>query len=423
MASRRDLLLPSNLPPEPDENDDDFSQSSDEDLAPLENDFFLTAMDDLEGRIVSALDTYKLHTGVRRQSSNNTATATTIHDELKEILRPVLEIAAHSGPALARRYASFRSSVDRAMEEVYTRLNSDLILPVLLECAQTDMIPAKRSAALNFFHDLYREYLSSGSFLADDISLYGAFSASSTSSSSQVPSAASTAAAHALASRQRANQRSFRTAELLRYWIEASSSCTVLGAFTDQKSDGAIASRAVVSAGAVIRPALKHIAEKISSADDAGAMKLYLPLMKMMGGVLRRLLSFDSSDATMAKREKMEDRMSMDALRSSCIKFLEIIVLSFATRLQPGTSRVKQRNMATVGDDFAIDDLPMGHPVITRGALEEIGEDSFTVLKGLLLVGGQIKTDSAVIRDVMLGLGMEASGMFKRTFVSYTFLC
>lgn len=407
------MLLQSNISPEPDENDDDFSESSDEDLAPLENDFFLTAIDDLEGRIVSALDAYKLHTGVRRQNNNTAASAsTTIHDELKEILRPVLEIAAHSGPALARRYASFRPSVDLAMEEVYTRLNSDLILPVLLEIAQTDMIPAKRSAALGFFHDLYREYLSSGSFLADDISLYGALSSSSTlsSSKSQTPTSASTALAHALASKQRANQRSFRTAELLRYWIEASSSCTAIGAFTDERSDGAIASRAVVSAGAVIRPALKHIAEKISSADDAGAMKVFLPLMKMMGGVLRRLLSFESNPGT--KREKNEDRVAMDALRSSCIKFLEIIVLSFATRLQPGASRIKQRNIAIVGDDFAIDDLPMGHPVITRQALEEIGEDSFNVLKGLLLAGGQVKTDSAVIRDVMLGLRMEASGMF-----------
>jgi len=409
--------MPPNLPGgESDEDNDDFSGSSEEDLAPLENDFFLTAIDDLEGRIISALDAFKLHTGVRRHINNNNSNVnagnTTVHDELKEILRPVLEIGAHTGPSLARRYASFRASVDRAMEEIYTRLNSDLILPVLLESAQTDMIPAKRSAALHFFHDLYREYLSTGSFLADDISLYGTFSVSSTSS--QTPTAASTAAAHALASRQRANQRSLRTAEILRYWIEASTSCTVVGAFSDQKSDGTVASRAVVSAGAVIRPAFKHIAEKISSADDAGAMKLYLPLMKMIGGVLRRFLSLDSSSSS---KMHTEDQISMDAVRSSCIKFLEIIVLSFATRLQPGTSRIKQRNIATVGDDFAIEDLPMGHPVITRQSLEEIGEDVFTILKGLLLVGGQIKTDSAVIRDVMLGLGMEASGMLKNSFV------
>ncbi len=140
--------------------------------------------------------------------------------------------------------------------------------------------------------------------------------------------------------------------------------------------------------------------------------------MKMMGGVLRRLLSFDSTISSMAtKNEKIEDQISVDAIRSSCIKFLEIIVLSFSTRLQPGTSRIKQRNISTVGDDFSIDDLPMGHPVITRQSLEEIGEDVFTILKGLLLVGGQIKTDSAVVRDVILGLGMEASGMFMKCVV------
>ena len=45
---------------------------------------------------------------------------------------------------------------------------------------------------------------------------------------------------------------------------------TVAGAFTDVRADGAIASRAVVSAGSVIRPSLRHMAEKISSADYAG---------------------------------------------------------------------------------------------------------------------------------------------------------
>ena len=75
------------------------------------------------------------------------------------------------------------------------------------------------------------------------------------------------------------------------------------------------------------------------------------------------------------------------------------------------TGRSKNRNQGgSSSDDFALDDLPMGHHIITRQALEEIGEDAFTILRGLTIIGGQVKVDSGVVRDVMLSLGLDANG-------------
>ena len=53
-------------------------------------------------------------------------------------------------------------------------------------------------------------------------------------------------------------------------------------------------------------------------------------------------------------------------------------------------------------DDFSLDDLPAGHPVITREALETIAEYAFTTLRGLTLLGGQVKMDVNLLSDMML---------------------
>lgn len=44
-------------------------------------------------------------------------------------------------------------------------------------------------------------------------------------------------------------------------------------------------------------------------------------------------------------------------------------------------------------NDFSLEDLPPGHPIITRENLEEIGEYAFSTLRGLVLLGGQAKID------------------------------
>jgi symplekin len=250
---------------------------------------------------------------------------------------------------------------------------------------------------LAFFHNLYTEYKSPGSYLdyAENLqgggyvgTLYGAFD--------------KMAVPNRYTLKQRTVQKATKNADLLRYWIEASTGCTVPGAFSDQKADGAIASRAVISASAVIRPALRYIAEKISSADDVSASKLFIPVMKMIRGVMKRFLMVQDTSSMDAG-----EVASLETVKSACIKFLEIVVLCFSLRSEGGSTR---RGKSSSSDDFALEDLPMGHPTITRQSLEEIGEDAFTVLRGLTLIGGQVRVESGLKSDVIMSLGLDFSG-------------
>jgi len=417
MSSRRLSSDRQQHPPIPtmdeDDNNSQTSQTSDTESVDLDDstttaalDPLLSAIDDLEGRIVSSLDNFKLHPGVKSNPSHES-----IHTELREALRPVLEIAAHVGPATARSKwrAAFRPSVDVALEEVYKRLNSDLILPVLLESVQSDVVPAKRAASLGFFHNLYNEYKSPGSYL--DYTEAGPGSGGVGFSGSVYGTVDRNALPSRAVLRMRTVHKAEKSVELLRYWVEGSSSCTLPGAFSDLQSDGAIASRAVISASAVVRPALKHVAEKIASADDAGALKLFIPVMRMIGGVLRRLFTPQASLMNNSGSGNSKGEIaSADALRSACIKFLEIVVLCFSTKAEAKTQVGKKLRQQGSSDDFALDDLPMGHHIITRQALEEIGEDAFTILRGLTTIGGQVKVDPSVARDVMLSVGLDANG-------------
>lgn len=401
MSSRRNQV--------PIDEDDNYSQSSEiSDASDTEIDQpsqavdpLLSTIDDLENRIISAIDSFKLHPGVK-----SNPTSDSVHSELKEILRPVLEIAAHTGPSTARAHwrQAFRNSIDDAVEEVYRKLNAELILPELKDSAQSDLVPAKRAAALAFFHNLYTEYKTQGSYLdysensqaaSYSGSLYGVYDKTTVSSRYIL--------------KQRTSQKASKNADLLRYWIEASTGCTIPGAFSDQKADGAIASRAVISASAVIRPALRYIAEKISSADDVSATKLFIPVMKMIKGVMTRLLMIqDSNNADMGEKD------SLEAVKSACIKFLEIVVLCFSLRSEGGSAR---RSKTLTSDDFALEDLPMGHPTITRQSLEEIGEDTFTVLRGLTMIGGQVRIESSLKSDVVMSLGLDFSGELMSCFI------
>ena len=79
-----------------------------------------------------------------------------------------------------------------------------------------------------------------------------------------------------------------------------------------------ISSRKACSASASIRPSLKHIAQRIRDADDRGANRMFGPVMKMVEGVLKKLFLNSSSS-------EMQVTPEADALRSSCVKFLEIV--------------------------------------------------------------------------------------------------
>ena len=363
------------------------SQNSDEssvgDIDPLaiNTDTLTLALDDLEGRIITAINDFKEHPGVKSPGY------TSIHAELEQVLRPLLEIAAHNGPAAARNHwRTTRPSVEKAMQEVYERLNSDLIFPVLRETALSEAM-VKRAAALGFFHKLHVEYKSKGSYLDFVVmgngqvkgSLYGV--QLQQHRGHQIPP-------DVLRTRSRQTMQFGK--ELLTYWLTCSVECIQPGAFSNTQADGAIASRAVISASAVIRPALRLVSEKLKALEDSNAAKLFIMVMKMIEEVLKRL--FTSQNDLVGPNISRAQIASADALKSACIKFLEIVVLCFSTRADPGRKRRNQRHNPL--DDFALDDIPPGNVKIRREMLEEIGEDAFTVLRGLTMLGGQVKVDA-----------------------------
>ena len=59
--------------------------------------------------------------------------------------------------------------------------------------------------------------------------------------------------------------------------------------------------------------------------------------------------------------------------------------------------------------DFSIEDLPTGHHNITQESLEEISEYSFAALRGLVLLGGQVKIDGNLLSDMLLTGGGNGS--------------
>ena len=228
----------------------------------------------------------------------------------------------------------------------------------MLETCQSDPIPAKRAAALQLFHNLYKECKMSGSYLdATSTGLtagpYGEGQKGGSAANAQIPPQM-----RPLINRRK-QRTSVRRAELLRYWVEASAHCTSPGNFTDVRSDGAVASRAILSASAALRPSLKHMADRISSADDAGATRLYKPLARMIAGVLRRLFVQGESKG-MDGDDDGSGRPSpeVDALRSASVKFLEIVVACFSTRAQPGgASAAGRKRGAGTGSVSQVMDL------------------------------------------------------------------
>jgi Domain of unknown function (DUF3453). len=468
MSQRRHATGSGSLhrPPMSVDDDDNYSQTSetsshssqsdtdlqDPSLLAAAADPFQAAISELESLVVAHLNSFKEHPGIK----TNPHSTDSVHRELELLLRPILEIAAHTGPAQARAHYwkssatsaaaaaagagsndagvgvdgsgnipgvnvnvgsnSHRRTIDAAIEEVHNVLNLELIFPVLLETAQSDSSPNKRAAALSFFHNLFIEYKLPGSYL-DYVenpllirysgTLYRSFEKQKHAPPSR------------MVLKQRTVSKANRCQKLLRYWIEASSFCILPGAFTSIEKDDKIASRAVISSSAVIRPALNHVKDKIKSADDAGALRLFLPVMKMIGGVLQRLFAMamngsasDHGGGGGGGGGGSNNTSGGDALKSACIKFLEIVVLCFSSRAQPAESHKKlsRSHVANKEEDFALEDLPVGHPIITRQALEEIGEDAFTVLRGLAMMGGQVRVDSGVKSDVRMSLGLDAYG-------------
>ena len=113
--------------------------------------------------------------------------------------------------------------------------------------------------------------------------------------------------------------------ELLTYWLTCSVECIQPGAFSNTQADGAIASRAVISASAVIRPALRLVSEKLKALEDSNAAKLFIMVMKMIEEVLKRL--FTSQNDLVGPNISRAQIASADALKSVCIPDLDRVVL------------------------------------------------------------------------------------------------
>jgi symplekin len=291
--------------PETLEDDDNAQPDHPEPEGVEVEDPLLLAMDDLEGRVVSAMDDFQLHPGIR------TNTSSSVHEELGTLLRPVLEVAAFTGPSVARTYfrGEGQEGVEGSVDHVYERVISDLVLPVMLETAQSQRTPAKLCASLEFFRNLWKECHKPGSWLDSTGGLspqsgpYGA-------GGSQAAVHANTPAMRTLLQR-RQTKRLAREGEILRYWVQASIACTEPGVLTSEEGQGAVVSRGVIAAAAAIRPSLRHIAQRIKDTDDRGANRLFSPVMRMVEGVFKSLFLGNPGES----------------IRSACIKFLEVVIL------------------------------------------------------------------------------------------------
>mmetsp|Transcript_37656 Transcript_37656/g.84768 ORF Transcript_37656/g.84768 Transcript_37656/m.84768 type:complete len:1413 (+) Transcript_37656:394-4632(+) len=407
-----------NAAAETDTSDDDDGES------PL-----ALALDDLESRAVSALNDFKSHPGRATDPK-----ASSVHDELASVLRPVVEVSSHAGPSAARALAAGYPgllSLDECVDEIYDRVNADLVLPVILESAQSDVVPAKRAASLALFHTLHREWARAGSYLDATTGApslagpYGPGVGPGSGTVSAPPFSAQDAS--------RRNQvRIARRSELLRRWVQASIPNLAPGTFTSTALDSAAASRGVLSASSALKPCLRYMAERIGSADDAGALRLFLPVMRMVEGVLGRLFLEKVRGDGVADGSGADVRAA-DSLRASCVKFLEIVVLCFSNRALPGAGgggqlgAARMKREANTANDFCLEDLPPGHPIITRESLEEIGEHCFSTLRGLVMLGGQAAIDESLLKaptaaaDSMGGTNPFASilGIIKPAALAY----
>ena len=299
------------------------------------------AIDDLESRIVSSFNEFKSYVGGSSNINNSGKNKSSIHDELSQLLRPILELSSHLSPSSARAvHSSFPEVYDleTITDTIYTKINSELILPVLLESAQSEIVPAKRAASLKMFHLLFVEWGRSGSWL--DSSGGGAGGTGSGMSATLGPYGPGESTTtvvggadhhHRLTEserQRRITKRSLRRSELLRRWVQA---ClpNLSTVFTNEASDVGAAGRGVLSASAALKPCLRYIAERIGEADDAGALRLFLPVMRMIERVLGRVF-LEASNGSESGGDGNE------ALKSSCIKFLEIVVLCFSQKALPG---------------------------------------------------------------------------------------
>ena len=194
---------------------------------------------------------------------------------------------------------------------------------------------------------------------------------------------------------QRIHIKHQREVALLHVWMEGSTHNTAMnGVFNSEISIQSIQSRAILSANAILHPAFRCISTFIDTADDTGALNMYNPLITMCNGIISRLFANRGDQQSMS-----------DSIIATCLKFMETLircVTSKGPKNQHGGTKSRAKAAASGGGtsydyDFCLEDIPAGHPTITRETLETIGEYAFTAFRGILKVGGQVKVDISLL--------------------------
>jgi len=288
-----------------------------------QEDPLLLAIDDLEGRVVGALEDVRQHAGTKKDPNSSSAQA-----ELKNLFRPVAEVAAHTAPSIARTYARGDKGIEASVEEIYERIISELVLPNLLEMSQSERQHVKLAAVMEFFHLLWRECRKAGSWLdqtttGPQMGPYGPGGASGYHAP-QAPGA--------FHGDRRSKKTLSRESEILRYWVEASIACMQMGILTDDTGEGIVASRGVIAASASFRPSLQHIATRIKNTDDRGASRLFTSVMRMTESVLNKMLLGNPQEA----------------VHAACVKFLETVVLCCSSKPNDPIARRKLAKSVSV---------------------------------------------------------------------------
>jgi len=302
----------------------------------------MSSIAELEESLIDYLDTYR----------NSSATLPVLKGS---ILRQCIELLAHASPANARKVGQSSvgnkvQSTVRSYEEHYTNLLK-LSYTTFREVATVDPNLQRRIGALSFFQDLYTEMQTENSYLPPNPAMDRAVT------SGTLPLATFQSV---LRSREIA---------LLSSWLTAATH-SIASNLSNAVVASSLAAKAILAANAVARPALRCIARCIDAAEDRNATQLYGPLMGLLGAVFDVLLNNPNNEST----------KSDGGLRAACVKFTETVVLCFSNR----------QGKAASANDFAIEDLPIGHPTISREEVKAVGEEAFQVLRGWVESGGQV---------------------------------
>lgn len=142
---------------------------------------------------------------------------------------------------------------------------------------------------------------------------------------------------------------------------------------SDTSSNSALATNAIISANSLFKLAMRCVGDCIMASEDQSATYLFNPLLNLTVTILSLLLNISNHETN-------------DNLRSAAVKFTETVILRFSKKDQSG------RKTGNANDeDFNLEDVPDGHPTITRSSLENIGTWCFNCLRGWCRTGGQVR--------------------------------